>query len=128
LRVRRTLPVEEIRTLPLDSSDMFILSRLEHPMSLIELAEVAPCDIGETMSRVRALVELGAVQLFVDEAAEQQDAQREQRSSAGPRERRESSYDRDDPPTGVRLKLDVNVESRKRVLIGAVVLGRMKRS
>jgi hypothetical protein len=126
LRVRRNLPLDDMRDLPLDSSDMFILSRLDHAMALTELAEVAPCDLAETMSRVRALVELGAVTLFLDEAAEEHDEQRERRTSAAPR--RESKYDRDDPPTGVRLKLGADVESRKRVLIGAVVLGRLKRA
>jgi hypothetical protein len=126
LRVRRNIAAEQIRELPLDSSDMFILSRLEHEMSLSELAEVAPCDIAETMARVRGLVELGALSLFLDEAAEQHDEERERRSSTAPR--KERGFDRDDPPTGVRLRLDADLESRKRVLIGAVVLGRLKRS
>ena len=83
------------------------------------------------MARVRALVELGAVQLFMDDAAEQQDEQRERRAGTAPRasvRRASAAYGRDDPPTGVRLRLDADVESRKRVLIGAVVLGRMKRA
>jgi hypothetical protein len=126
LRVRRNIAAEQIRDLPLDNSDMFILSRLEHEMSLSELAELAPCDIAETMSRVRALVELGALSLFMDEAAEEHDEARERRTSTAPRKDR--AFDRDDPPTGVRLRLDAEVESRKRVLIGAVVLGRMKRA
>ena len=127
MRVRRNIAADQIRDLPLDSSDMFILSRLEHELSLSELAELAPCDIAETMSRVRALVELGAISLFMDEAAEQHDEERERRSSAAPRKER-AAYDRDDPPTGVRLRLEADTESRKRVLIGAVVLGRMKRA
>jgi hypothetical protein len=125
LRVRRNIAAEQIRDLPLDNSDMFILSRLDHEMSLSELAEVAPCDIAETMARVRALVELGAVSLFMDDAAEQHDEARERRSSTAPR--KERAFERDDPPTGVRIRLDADMESRKRVLIGAVVLGRMKR-
>jgi hypothetical protein len=131
LRVRRTLPVDAIRALPLDSCDMFIVSRLDQAVSLTELAELAPCDFAETMARVRALVELGAVQLFMDDAAEEQEQQRERRSSSAPRERprRDSAgYGRGDPPTGVRLKLDRDVETRKRALIGAVVLGRLKRA
>jgi hypothetical protein len=110
---------------------MFILSRLEQAVSLTELAELSPCDFAETMARVRALVELGAVQLFMDDAAEQQDEQRERRASTAPRaqpRRASAPYQRDDPPTGVRLKLSADVETRKRALIGAVVLGRMKRA
>lgn len=81
MRIRRTVPPAEVHGLPLDSCDMFILSRVEQALSLVELAELAPCDLEEAMARVRALVELGVLDLFEDEEAELHEEERARRAS-----------------------------------------------
>ena len=108
---------------------MFILSCLDEPLGVSELSEITPCSIEECMARVRTLVEQGALDLVFDEAAEAFEDSRAQRASAAPR--RPSGEMRvagERGHTGVRMRPELDMKSRTRVLIGAITLGRRRPS
>jgi hypothetical protein len=60
LRLRRRSKLPELRNLPLDGVDMFLLSRLDGELTLAQLTDiVAMCDPSETERRVYQLARLG---------------------------------------------------------------------
>jgi hypothetical protein len=105
---------------------MFILSCLEDALGVLELSEITPCALEECMARVRALVELGALSLEFDDEADERDHQRALRAAA--QARRGSGEIRVTEPaqTGVRMRPELDVKNRTRVLIGAITLGRKR--
>jgi hypothetical protein len=105
---------------------MFILSCLEDALGVLELSEITPCTLEECMDRVRVLVELGALDLEFDEEADERDHQRALREAA--QARRGSGEIRlpENAHTGVRMRPEVDMKSRTRVLIGAITLGRKR--
>jgi hypothetical protein len=129
LKVRRILPAAALRRLPLDTRDMFILSCLDDPLGVSELSEITPCSLEECMERVRTMVEHGAVDPVFDEQADAIEESRVQRVSAAPR--RPSGEMRvagEHGNTGVRMRPEVDMKGRTRVLIGAITLGRRRPS
>jgi hypothetical protein len=124
LRVRRTRPTHELRHLPLDNRDMFIVSCVDGSVALVDLAELAPCGIEESMTRVRSLVAQGVLELHFDDEADERDLARARRAA---RRAAPIATHRNDPPTGVRLRLAADdMESRGKVLLGAIMLGRRR--
>jgi hypothetical protein len=53
----------DLRQYPLDSIDVFLLSRLEFELAPGELVDVSPCGAEETSRRVRAMIALGLVEV-----------------------------------------------------------------
>jgi hypothetical protein len=67
VRIARTQrPID--RAVPIDGFDMFLLSRCEEPIKLVQLVEIVPCDATETMERLYRLSQLGLVSLLPDSA------------------------------------------------------------
>jgi hypothetical protein len=60
--VRTTLAID-LRNVAIDGFDMYLLSRLDEPMTLDQLLEVCPCDATKAMQRVAHLSELGLLEL-----------------------------------------------------------------
>jgi hypothetical protein len=56
VKIRRTKRSIDLRNLPLDGFDMFLLTRLESTLALSELLDIAPCDHDETLRRLHQLV------------------------------------------------------------------------
>jgi hypothetical protein len=56
VKIRRTKRSIDLRNLPLDGFDMFLLTQLESTLSLPELLDIAPCDHDETIRRLHQLV------------------------------------------------------------------------
>jgi hypothetical protein len=61
--VRRSKRSIDLRNLPLDGFDMFLLAQLDMPQPLGDLIDIAPCDSQEAMRRVRQLAALGVVEI-----------------------------------------------------------------
>jgi hypothetical protein len=64
--VRRSKRSIDLRNLPLDGFDMFLLAQLDMPQPLGDLIDIAPCDSQEAMRRVRQLAALGVVEISGD--------------------------------------------------------------
>jgi hypothetical protein len=63
MKVRRTQRSIDLRNLPLDGLDMFLLTQLESVLSLQELLDIAPCDNDESLRRLHQLVSFQLVEL-----------------------------------------------------------------
>jgi hypothetical protein len=63
MKIRRTGYERDLRQLPLDATDMFLLTRVVGTVPLSELLAISPCDPGEAMQRVKHLAKLGVVEL-----------------------------------------------------------------
>ncbi len=63
MKIRRTHNERDLRQLPLDATDMFLLTRVVGTVALAELLAVAPCDSLETTRRVEQLVKLGVLKV-----------------------------------------------------------------
>jgi hypothetical protein len=63
VKVRRTQRSIDLRNLPLDGFDMFLLTQLESTLSLQELLDIAPCDHDESLRRLHQLVAFQLVEL-----------------------------------------------------------------
>jgi hypothetical protein len=61
--VRRSNRSIDLRNLPLDGFDMFLLAQLDMPQPLCDLIDIAPCDSQEAMRRVRQLAALGVIEI-----------------------------------------------------------------
>jgi hypothetical protein len=63
MKLRATSRGRDLRSYPLDSTDVFLLSLLEDELTPEELADVSVCDSEETSRRVQALARFGLVQI-----------------------------------------------------------------
>ena len=63
VKVRRTKRSIDLRNLPLDGFDMFLLTQLESTLSLQELLDIAPCDRDESLRRLHQLVAFQLVEV-----------------------------------------------------------------
>jgi hypothetical protein len=70
VKIVRSAHSVDLRNVPIDGFDMFLLSRLDLPLSLVDLAEMAPCDPTVTMERIYHLAQLGLVEIRPDDDAE----------------------------------------------------------
>jgi hypothetical protein len=68
LKIVRTPNAIDPRNAAIDGFDMYLLSRLEEPMSLDQLLEITPCDAAKAMQRIARLAELGLVELHASVA------------------------------------------------------------
>ena len=62
MKIWRTGQQVDLRDLPLDSTDTFLLTRIEGTISLAELEVLSGCDHVETIRRVEQLVTFGLLQ------------------------------------------------------------------
>ena len=63
VKIRRTKRSIDLRNLPLDGFDMFLLTQLESTLSLQELLDIAPCDHDETIRRLHQRVAFQLVEV-----------------------------------------------------------------
>ncbi len=125
MRARRLHTSVDFGSLSLDGCDVAIWTRLGEPLGLVELAEQAPCAFVEAMERVRRLVELGLVELLIDDDWQEASLEREFRPR---RPRPTLAFEGDaEPGTGIHLKPLPDRNTRARTLLGACVVGRLKR-
>jgi hypothetical protein len=63
MKIRRTGHERDLRQLPLDATDMFLLTRVVGTVALAELLAIAPCEASEVRQRVQHLAKLGVIKL-----------------------------------------------------------------
>lgn len=69
--IKRTNQRTQLKSVPLDGFDMFLLNLLQDRLSMTQLVESAPRDALETMRHVLHLTELGLLQLDFESSDEQ---------------------------------------------------------
>jgi hypothetical protein len=67
----------DLRNLPLDGFDMFLLAQLDSTASVAELVDIAPCDRAETMRRLYQLARFQVVELSAETAEERAELARQ---------------------------------------------------
>lgn len=70
MKVRRSSRSVDLKNLPLDGLDMFLLVQLEGTLTTAELCDIAPCEKEETMRRLEQLEGFGIVEFTGETAAE----------------------------------------------------------
>jgi len=66
MRLRARPGVGSLQNYRLDSTDVFLLSRLDAALSPAELTDISPCGHDETSRRVRTLISFGLIEVVVD--------------------------------------------------------------
>jgi hypothetical protein len=77
VRVRRSGRAVDLRNLPLDGFDMFLLAQLDSTASVAELIDIAPCDRAETLRRLFQLARFQVVDLSAETADERAELARQ---------------------------------------------------
>jgi len=69
VKIRKAVLKQDLRTMPIDHGDMFLLAQVEDLVEMSELLDVAPWQALETERRLGVLVELGLLE-WVNERGE----------------------------------------------------------
>ncbi len=69
LKIRKSVLKRDLRDMPIDHGDMFLMSQTEELIDASEVAELMPWEAAETERRLSALVELGLLE-WVNERGE----------------------------------------------------------
>jgi hypothetical protein len=69
VKIVRQRSLLDLRSVPIDELDMYLLSRLDEPMSFDQLVEMCPCDALQAVQRITRLAELGLLELCPENAA-----------------------------------------------------------
>jgi len=62
VKVRRSILKQDLRNMPIDHGDMFLMSQAEDLIDVSEVVEISPWEKGETERRLSCLVELGLLE------------------------------------------------------------------
>ena len=66
MKIVRSERAVDLRSIDMDGFDMYLLSRLDEPMTLDQLLEICPCEPLKTLQAVTRLAELRLVDLLVE--------------------------------------------------------------
>ncbi len=69
MKLRRAVLKQDLRDMPIDHGDMFLMSQVEDLIDAAEVVEVAPWEAAETRERLGSLVKLGLLE-WVNERGE----------------------------------------------------------
>lgn len=69
MKIRKAVLKQDVRNMPIDHGDMFLLSQVEDLVEMSELLDVAPWQAMETERRLSTLVQLGLLE-WVNEYGE----------------------------------------------------------